>query len=368
MASIKLTGVRKNFGAVEVIKGVDIRIEDGEFAVFVGPSGCGKSTLLRMIAGLEDISGGTFELDGQVMNDISPEKRGIAMVFQSYALYPHMTVAENIGFSLDLKGTPKEEIKRRVGEIAERLQLSLYLDRKPQALSGGQRQRVAIGRAIIKEPSVILFDEPLSNLDAALRVQMRAELQELHRSTKATIVYVTHDQVEAMTLADRIVVLKDGEVMQADHPITLYKQPANAFVGQFIGSPRMNLFPGKLESVSGGTARVATTSGWSFDVPASAGLAAGQTVNLGIRPEDLVLAEPGADAQIESRAILAERLGMETYLSFETGGEPAIARIQGDHRIATGTPVRLSADPACCHLFEPAGRALTSPDATASIA
>ena len=365
MAALTLTDVRKSFGAVEVIKGVDIRIEDGEFAVFVGPSGCGKSTLLRMIAGLEDISGGTFELDGKVMNDVSPENRGIAMVFQSYALYPHMTVGENMGFSLDLKKVPKPEIERRVGEVAERLQLTPYLKRKPQELSGGQRQRVAIGRAIIKEPAVILFDEPLSNLDAALRVQMRAELQELHRSTKATIVYVTHDQVEAMTLADRIVVLKDGEVMQADHPIQLYTRPQNAFVGQFIGSPRMNLFPAKVDSVGGGTARIATASGWRFDVPVEAGLAAGREADLGIRPEDLVLAEPGAPAQIESRAILAERLGMETYLSFETGGEPAIARIQGDHRIASGTPIRLSVDPSRCHLFDREGRALDTGRASA---
>ena len=363
MAGITLSGVRKSFGAVEVIKGVDIRIEDGEFAVFVGPSGCGKSTLLRMIAGLEDITAGTFELDGKRMNDVSPENRGIAMVFQSYALYPHMTVAENIGFSLDLKKLPKAEIRRRVGDVAERLQLTAYLDRKPQALSGGQRQRVAIGRAIIKEPAVILFDEPLSNLDAALRVQMRAELQELHRSTRSTIVYVTHDQVEAMTLADRIVVLKDGAVMQADHPIQLYQRPENAFVAQFIGSPRMNLFPASVESVAGGTARVATVSGWTFDVPAPRGLTSGSKVDVGMRPEDLVLAEPGSPAQIESRAILAERLGMETYLSFQTGDEPAIARIQGDHRIASGTDVRLSVDPARCHLFDRNGRALArAPD------
>lgn len=358
MAGITLSGVRKSFGTVEVINGVDIRIEDGEFAVFVGPSGCGKSTLLRMIAGLEDITAGRFELDGVLMNDVSPEKRGIAMVFQSYALYPHMTVAENIGFSLDLKNTPKDEIRRRVGQVAERLQLQAYLDRKPQALSGGQRQRVAIGRAIIKEPAVILFDEPLSNLDAALRVQMRAELQELHRTTRSTIVYVTHDQVEAMTLADRIVVLKDGEVMQADNPISLYKRPSNAFVAQFIGSPRMNLFQGRVESAGSELARIATKSGWNFEVPIRPGVTAGDAVQLGIRPEDLLLAAPRAPAQIESRAILAERLGMETYLSFQTGEEPAIARIQGDHPISSGTEVRLYADPDNCHLFDTDGRAL----------
>ncbi|WP_194097410.1 ABC transporter ATP-binding protein [Marivivens aquimaris] len=359
MGTIVLNQVRKSFGGHEVIKGADIRIEDGQFAVFVGPSGCGKSTLLRMIAGLEDISGGEFLLDGKVMNDVSPEQRNIAMVFQSYALYPHMTVAENIGFSLDLKKTPKAEIKRRVGEIAERLQLTPYLNRKPSALSGGQRQRVAIGRAIIKEPSVILFDEPLSNLDAALRVQMRAELQELHRSTGATIIYVTHDQVEAMTLADQIVVLKDGQVMQTNDPIGLYKKPENTFVAQFIGSPKMNLFPAKVESVAGDVVRIRTDAGWPIDLPAIGGIQAGP-VQLGIRPESLTLAEPHEPAEIETRTVLSERLGMETYISFETGGEPGIARVPGDHSLPSGTPIRLAVDPSACHIFDNEGRAIRS--------
>ncbi len=358
MSSITLSNLSKRFGAVDVIKGVDIAIEEGEFAVFVGPSGCGKSTLLRMIAGLEPISGGAFHLDGELMNDVSPDKRGIAMVFQSYALYPHMTVAENIGFSLDLKGIPKEEIRRRVGEVSEKLQLEAYLDRKPQALSGGQRQRVAIGRAIIKQPRVILFDEPLSNLDASLRVQMRAELQQLHRTTGATIVYVTHDQVEAMTLADRIVVLSGGQVMQADHPISLYKEPDNLFVGQFIGSPKMNAFPARVAAVENGAARIRTDDGWEVALGGFRSLNPGDRVSLGIRPEDLSLAGTGERADITVRAILSERLGMETYLSFETSGESAIARVAGDHRIDTGETVPLSINLDACHLFDTAGQAI----------
>ena len=357
MSSITLTNIRKRFGALEVIKGVDISIAEGEFAVFVGPSGCGKSTLLRMIAGLESISEGEFRLDGELMNDVSPDRRGLAMVFQSYALYPHMTVAENMGFSLDLKGIGKAEIRRRVGEVADKLQLEKLLDRKPQALSGGQRQRVAIGRAIIKEPKVILFDEPLSNLDAALRVQMRAELQELHRTTKSTIVYVTHDQVEAMTLADRIVVLSEGQVQQADHPIALYKEPDNLFVGQFIGSPKMNVFQARVETIDSTGAKIVTDDGWSVVLDGAKGLSQGSKVQLGIRPEDLSLAEPVV-ADITVRAVLSERLGMETYVSFRTAGEPAIARIAGDHRIGTGEQVPLKINHSACHLFDSAGQAI----------
>jgi multiple sugar transport system ATP-binding protein len=247
MATISIENVRKNFGAVEVIKGVSFEVADGQFAVLVGPSGCGKSTLLRMIAGLESVTQGDIKLDGRRINEVPPDQRGIAMVFQSYALYPHMTVAENIGFSLDLKQVPKAKIRQEVGQVAELLQLSALLDRRPAALSGGQRQRVAIGRAIIKQPRVILFDEPLSNLDASLRVQMRAELQRLHQELRSTIVYVTHDQVEAMTMADTIVVLNQGNVAQCAPPIELYRHPKSAFVATFIGSPRMNLIKGIID-------------------------------------------------------------------------------------------------------------------------
>ena len=244
MSTIQIENVRKSYGAVDIIKGVNFTVENGQFAVLVGPSGCGKSTLLRMIAGLESITSGDLKIDGARINDVPPDQRGIAMVFQSYALYPHMTVADNIGFSLDVKKVPKEQIRKEVGRVAELLQLSNLLDRLPAALSGGQRQRVAIGRAIIKQPRVILFDEPLSNLDAALRVQMRAELQRLHQELRPTIIYVTHDQVEAMTMADSIVVLNQGEVAQWAAPIELYRHPDSTFVATFIGSPRMNLSPG----------------------------------------------------------------------------------------------------------------------------
>ncbi|TNC51661.1 ABC transporter ATP-binding protein [Rubellimicrobium rubrum] len=356
MARIELKNVRKSFGGLEVIKGVDMRIEDGEFAVFVGPSGCGKSTLLRMIAGLETITSGSFVLDGREMNDVAPDRRGIAMVFQSYALYPHMTVAENMGFSLEVQGRPRADIRREVEAVAERLQLTPLLDRRPQELSGGQRQRVAIGRAIIKSPAVILFDEPLSNLDAGLRVQMRSELQTLHRTTRATIVYVTHDQVEAMTLADKIFVLKEGNVMQADHPIGLYDAPANAFVAQFIGSPRMNIFDALVERVDTGEATLRFGQGWRLALTDTADVAAGDRIRLGIRPEHLSLSDAG---EVEASVIIAERLGMETYISFDAGGsDPAVARVAGDHVIEPGARVRLAIDRQSCRLFDASGRAL----------
>jgi len=347
MAVIELKNVRKSFEAVDVIKDVSIRIEDGEFAVFVGPSGCGKSTLLRLIAGLEGLDGGEFLLDGRRMNDIAPDKRGIAMVFQSYALYPHLTVAENIGFSLILQKVAKDEVRRKVEGVAEKLQLTELLDRRPAALSGGQRQRVAIGRAIIKNPSVILFDEPLSNLDASLRVQMRAELQKLHQELEATVIYVTHDQVEAMTMADRIVVLNKGEVAQCDAPISLYNQPQSTFVAGFIGSPKMNLLPGTVAQGECGLL-LACDNGWR--VPLQAGSATpGDSLFLGVRPEHLRLAEAGG---YEAQVAVVERLGVESFLALEhPGNDPITLRVEGDVAIRPGDALRVNFEMAQCHLF-----------------
>ena len=356
MATIELKNIRKSFGTVDVIKGVDIHVGDGEFAVFVGPSGCGKSTLLRLIAGLESINEGDFLLDGKRMNEIAPDKRGIAMVFQSYALYPHMTVAQNIGFSLDLKKVPKESIRREVDEVAEKLQLSELLGRRPAALSGGQRQRVAIGRAIIKRPSVILFDEPLSNLDASLRVQMRAELQRLHQELSATVIYVTHDQVEAMTMADKIVVLKDGEVAQSAAPIDLYKNPANTFVGTFIGSPRMNLLPATVSRSNGAQVRAHADNGWVLSLPDNLSAADGDRIQIGIRPEHLRLSEQ-ADA-IAAEVSVVERLGVETYLTLGQPSEPIIARLDGDISARVGEKVHLGVAESACHLFDNTGLAI----------
>jgi multiple sugar transport system ATP-binding protein len=349
---IKLSGVRKSFGAVGVIQGVDIEVEDGEFSVFVGPSGCGKSTLLRMIAGLESIDGGDLILNGQRINDVPPDQRGIAMVFQSYALYPHMTVAQNIGFSLDLKKVPKAEIAKEVGRVSELLQLSDLLDRRPAELSGGQRQRVAIGRAIIKRPRVILFDEPLSNLDAALRVQMRAELQKLHQELRPTIVYVTHDQVEAMTMATRIVVLNKGKVEQWDTPIELYNNPVNTFVAGFIGSPRMNLVAGSIVG-NASSQSFKANAGWmvNMDRRSLAGVV-GQQVTLGIRPEDIRPVASKTEADLEASIAIVERLGAETYLNVRNGDDTLLVRAQGDLAMKPGEVVQLVMNHAAFHLFD----------------
>ena len=351
---ITLNNVRKFYGALEVIKGVDITVEDGEFAVFVGPSGCGKSTLLRMIAGLEGIDDGDLVLNGQRINDVPPDKRGIAMVFQSYALYPHMTVAENIGFSLSLKKVPEAEIRRQVEGVAEILQLTDYLNRRPAALSGGQRQRVAIGRAIIKKPSLILFDEPLSNLDSALRVQMRAELQRLHRELKATVVYVTHDQVEAMTMADRIVVLNKGTVAQQGAPMELYHRPENEFVATFIGSPKMNVIP-MTASRNGSGAALTSGIGLELGLPDPDGRIPQGEVRLGVRPEHLKLAADG-HGNFETEVLIVERLGVETYLTVAGGDEPLIVRTEGDMMLRPGDRVSLRVDPDTCHVFDATGR------------
>jgi len=357
MATISIENVHKNFGNVEVIKDVSFEVADGKFAVLVGPSGCGKSTLVRMIAGLETVTQGDIKLDGERINDVPPDQRGIAMVFQSYALYPHMTVAENIGFCLDLKKVPKTKIRKEVEQVAELLQLSDLLERRPADLSGGQRQRVAIGRAIIKRPRVILFDEPLSNLDASLRVQMRAELQRLHQELRDTIVYVTHDQVEAMTMADTIVVLNRGSVAQWAHPIELYRRPRNMFVATFIGSPRMNLIKGIISS-EGTTPSFAAAEGWTVVLePSRLAAADRQPAWLGIRPEDIKLVDTNSRADLCVTVAIVERLGVETYVNVLLGAQTLLVRVHGDIALRPGDTVQLAFERAGFHLFDQAEQA-----------
>ncbi|WP_416355920.1 ABC transporter ATP-binding protein [Aureimonas phyllosphaerae] len=357
MAHLKLTGVRKAYGSVEVLHGIDLDIPSGEFVVFVGPSGCGKSTLLRTIAGLEDITGGTLAIDGRVVNEATPKERGIAMVFQSYALYPHMTVYDNMAFGLTLeKGQSKGEIDRRVREAAKILQIEPYLDRLPKALSGGQRQRVAIGRAITRDPKVFLFDEPLSNLDAALRVQTRIEIARLHeRMPDTTMIYVTHDQVEAMTLADRIVVLNKGHVEQVGTPLELYNDPDNLFVARFIGSPAMNILP--LTSSGGGL----SLKGGTGRVPLAPPPGEESELHLGVRPEDLSLAVAGEAALVEGTVTLTEDLGEVTLVYVDVGreDEPLVAKLPGSVELARGTAVSLAASPEKLRLFGSDGRSVT---------
>src|SRR5262250_1993859 len=317
MGSIRLEGVRKVFGKTTVIPGVDLDIEDGTFVVFVGPSGCGKSTLLRLIAGLEDVSGGRIIIDGQDVAKLPAAKRGLSMVFQSYALYPHMTVRNNIGFGLKMAGRPRDEVKRKVDAVSTVLNLSTYLDRKPGELSGGQRQRVAIGRAIVREPKAFLFDEPLSNLDAALRVQMRLEIAQLHESLARTMIYVTHDQVEAMTLADKIVVLNAGNIEQAGSPLDLYHHPVNLFVAGFIGSPKMNFLATDVRAAGPAGVRVALPGGGAIEVPVAAnGVQPGAKATLGVRPEHLIPGHlvPGQAGGLAGDVAVVERLGGDTYL------------------------------------------------------
>jgi len=332
MGSIRLEGVSKTFGRTTVIPGVDLDIKDGTFVVFVGPSGCGKSTLLRLIAGLEDVSAGRIIIDGNDVAKLPPAKRGLAMVFQSYALYPHMTVRKNIGFGLRMAGRPRDEVARKVEAASNVLNLSAYLDRKPGELSGGQRQRVAIGRAIVREPKAFLFDEPLSNLDAALRVQMRLEIARLQKSLATTTVYVTHDQVEAMTLADRIVVLNGGRVEQVGSPLELYARPDNLFVAGFIGSPRMNFVSGELAARMG-------------------------AATIGVRPEHIVASRDGEGWR--GTVVAAEHLGSDTFLYIDVPQTDGItARAIGELGLKQGDPVRLASDPARIHRFDSQGRAL----------
>lgn len=357
MATLQLRDIRKSFGSIEVIKGINLEISDREFVVFVGPSGCGKSTLLRMIAGLEEISGGDLMIDGKRINRVGPADRGLAMVFQSYALYPHMTVRQNMAFALRLAGVPKAERDRKVDEAARILQLEPYLERRPKDLSGGQRQRVAIGRAIVRQPKVFLFDEPLSNLDAALRGQMRIELLRLHEELKATMIYVTHDQIEAMTMADKIVVLQAGRVEQVGSPLELYHHPANLFVAGFIGSPRMNLMQAKVVKTGGTGTSVALPSGPEIMVPVENGTTVtGDTVTLGIRPEGLHVDPAGP---IAGTVALVERLGGLTLLHVTIErGEPMTVQIEGSDATKAHDHIRLAVDPAACHLFDKTGQAL----------
>ncbi|HEV7256033.1 MAG TPA: sn-glycerol-3-phosphate ABC transporter ATP-binding protein UgpC [Mesorhizobium sp.] len=366
MAEVNLSGVRKDFGQVSVIKGVDLAVKDGEFCVFVGPSGCGKSTLLRMIAGLEDISAGELRIGGADVTRIGPSDRGVAMVFQSYALYPHMTVRENIGFGLRMTGHPKEDIQRRTAKAASMLQLQPLLDRKPSQLSGGQRQRVAIGRAIVREPEVFLFDEPLSNLDAALRVQMRAEIATLHHDLGATMIYVTHDQVEAMTMADKIVVLNAGKVEQVGSPLELYHRPKNLFVAGFIGSPKMNFLKAVAAPLPEGRIGVHLPGGGTIALDArGARLLQEEPVTLGIRPEHLELGQAGG-GQLTGTLKLAEYLGSETmfFLALENGGELAV-KADGLAKAAIGSTLCVGVPARACHLFDSEGRTLVNGDLSA---
>ena len=353
MAGLTLRDVAKSYGDVQVIESIDLDIEDGEFVVFVGPSGCGKSTLLRMIAGLEEISGGDVSIGDRLVNDVAPAKRGVAMVFQTYALYPHMTVYKNMAFGLKQAKMPADEIDQRVREAAAILDITDYLDRTPKALSGGQRQRVAIGRAIVREPEVFLFDEPLSNLDAALRVQTRLEIARLHERLGSTMIYVTHDQVEAMTLASRIVVLAGGGIAQVGSPLELYERPENEFVAQFIGSPSMNLLAGKITGTGEQTTIEVEGGGIAVSNYPSLAEDMGKDVNIGVRPEDFVPAGDGDSYIYHNMVNITEALGEVTLLHFAAEGEkePVIGKLQGIHRELRGKDVRLTADPSKVHVF-----------------
>ncbi len=360
MADVTLARLTKRFGTIDVLHGIDLSIASREFVVFVGPSGCGKSTLLRMIAGLEEISSGDLLIDGTRANDLQPVERGTSMVFQSYALYPHMTVAENMSFGLRMAKTPKADVERRVAEAARILQLEPLLDRRPRQLSGGQRQRVAIGRCIVRDPKVFLFDEPLSNLDTSLRVQMRIEIARLHRELNATMIYVTHDQVEAMTLADKIVVLRAGRIEQVGAPLELYHAPANRFVASFIGSPAMNFLPVTVENLSEAGVSVLLPEGQSVRVPRlpRAGLAQGSALTLGVRPEHLSLtAAEGARLTLQVQAV--ERLGSQTFLyGTLPDGTWTTVEAPGDTALSVGSRVTAWVDPSHLHLFDAAEQAL----------
>jgi multiple sugar transport system ATP-binding protein len=360
MAKLKLANAVKRFDAVEVIHGVDLEIEHGSFVVFVGPSGCGKSTLLRMIAGLEEITEGELWIDDELITDTPPAQRGIAMVFQSYALYPHMTVYQNLAFGLETAGVDKATINERVATAAGILRIEELLARRPKALSGGQRQRVAIGRAIVREPRLFLFDEPLSNLDAELRVQMRVELARLHKRLGATMIYVTHDQTEAMTMADRIVVLREGRVEQIGTPLDLYNRPANRFVAGFIGSPKMNFFAGTLLDAQDGHATVDIPGLASLRLPiASPAARRGDAIELGIRPEHLIVGG-GGDVDVNVLVALTEQLGDETFIyGTLANGETLVIRAPGQNAARSDQPLKVGLRLPACHLFGAEEKRLT---------
>jgi multiple sugar transport system ATP-binding protein len=349
MASVSFQNIEKAFGSTKVIHGISFDIQDGEFMVLVGPSGCGKSTLLRMLAGLEEINAGTIAIDGKTVNDLDSKDRDIAMVFQSYALYPHMTVRDNMGFSLKLRKAQPAVIKERVSKAAGILNLDPYLDRFPRELSGGQRQRVAMGRAIVRDPKVFLFDEPLSNLDAKLRVAMRAEIKALHQRLKTTTVYVTHDQIEAMTMADRIVVMHDGKIEQIGAPLELYDRPDNLFVAQFIGSPAMNIVNGTLRRANG-HAYVEAGGGTRWPIARGPG-ADGQAVTLGVRPEHLTVTDASGDA-VAGEIIVVEPMGAETELLIQAGESQVTLLTNGRPNVNPGERIGLALDPAAIHLFD----------------
>tara|TARA_R110000751_G_scaffold288076_4_gene393208 strand:+ start:57418 stop:58512 length:1095 start_codon:yes stop_codon:yes gene_type:complete len=352
MANVEISGVRKSYGALEVVHGVDIDIKDGEFVILVGPSGCGKSTLLRMIAGLEEISDGTVSIGGRVVNNLTPKERNIAMVFQNYALYPQMTVAQNMGFSLEISGKSKTEISSKVNSTAEILGLTPLLARKPSQLSGGQRQRVAMGRAIVRDPAVFLFDEPLSNLDANLRVQMRAEIKALHQRLGTTIVYVTHDQIEAMTMADRIVVLRGGVVEQMGTPMDLYDSPANMFVAGFLGSPSMNFLKGRL--AADGSPGLTLEDGSEVKLQYSPQGTSDQAIVLGIRPQDIAI-DPvnGTPAVIN----VMEPTGADTHVLVELAGQDLVAVLPPRLKTTVGETIPLSFASPNVHFFDAASEA-----------
>jgi multiple sugar transport system ATP-binding protein len=348
MASVELKDLKKSFGVVDVIHDINLSIEDGEFVALVGPSGCGKSTILRIIAGLEHPSAGEIHIGNTLVNALNPRERNVAMVFQNYALYPHMTVAENIGFNLRLSGMSKDEIVRRTEEAARMLDLTKLLERKPAHLSGGQRQRVAMGRAIVRDPTTFLFDEPLSNLDAKLRVQMRTEIKALHGKVKTTSIYVTHDQIEAMTLADRIVVLNQGRIEQQGSPLELYRRPANTFVAGFIGSPAMNFFDARVETRDGGLVGI-LAEGVSVALP-ECQVSIGDQIVVGVRPEHLEIStEP---TSLRGTVTLIEPTGAQTHLVVDVGGVAATAVVDGEERVSVGQSLYLRVGADLVHVFD----------------